>query len=63
MVARILRPINDLLQTLPQLVYIIPIVYLMPVSGVPGVIASVLYAAPVVSPRPFRSSRSTLTLY
>ena len=47
-VARILRPINDVLQTLPQLVYIIPVVYLMPVSGVPGVIASVLYAAPVV---------------
>ena len=47
-VARILRPINDILQTLPQLVYIIPVVYLMPVSGVPGVIASVLYAAPVV---------------
>jgi len=25
-----MRPINDILQTLPQLVYIIPIVYLMP---------------------------------
>jgi glycine betaine/proline transport system permease protein len=47
-VSRILRPINDVLQTLPQLVYIIPVIYLMPVSGVPGVIASVLYAAPVV---------------
>ena len=47
-VSRILRPINDVLQTLPQLVYLIPVVYLMPVSGVPGVIASVLYAAPVV---------------
>jgi glycine betaine/proline transport system permease protein len=48
LVARVLRPINDVLQTLPQLVYIIPVVYLMPVSGVPGVIASVLYASPVV---------------
>jgi glycine betaine/proline transport system permease protein len=48
LVARALRPINDVLQTLPQLVYIIPVVYLMPVSGVPGVIASVLYASPVV---------------
>ena len=47
-VAKIVRPINDVLQTLPQLVYIIPFVYLMPVSGVPGVVASVLYATPVM---------------
>jgi glycine betaine/proline transport system permease protein len=47
-VSRVLRPINDVLQTLPQLVYIIPVIYLMPVSGVPGIVASVLYAAPVV---------------
>ena len=43
-----LRPINDVLQTLPQLVYIIPFIYLMPVSIVPGIIAGVLYAFPVV---------------
>jgi glycine betaine/proline transport system permease protein len=47
-VARLLRPVLDVLQTLPQLVYIIPFIYLMPVSIVPGVIASVLYAVPVV---------------
>jgi glycine betaine/proline transport system permease protein len=47
-VSRIVRPINDVLQTLPQLVYIIPFIYLMPVSGVPGVVASVLYASPVM---------------
>ena len=47
-VAKTLRPINDVLQTLPQLVYIIPFIYLMPVSGVPGVVASVLYASPVM---------------
>ena len=47
-VSRIMRPINDVLQTLPQLVYIIPIVYLMPISFVPGLVASVLYAFPVV---------------
>jgi glycine betaine/proline transport system permease protein len=45
---RMMRPVLDVLQTLPQLVYIIPFIYLMPVSIVPGVIASVLYAAPVV---------------
>jgi glycine betaine/proline transport system permease protein len=43
-----LRPINDVLQTLPQLVYIIPFIYLVPVSKVPGLVASVLYAVPVV---------------
>lgn len=45
---KVMRPVLDVLQTLPQLVYIIPFIYLMPVSIVPGVIASVLYAAPVV---------------
>ena len=35
-----LRPIYDVLQTLPQLVYIIPFIYLMPVSIVPGVVAA-----------------------
>jgi glycine betaine/proline transport system permease protein len=48
LVTKILRPILDVLQTLPQLVYIIPFIYLMPVSIVPGVVAAVLYAAPVV---------------
>lgn len=47
-VSRLLRPVNDVLQTLPQLVYIIPFVYLMPISFVPGIVASVLYAFPVV---------------
>ena len=47
-VSRILRPINDVLQTLPQLVYIIPFIYLMPVSIVPGIVAGVLYAFPVI---------------
>jgi glycine betaine/proline transport system permease protein len=47
-VSRVLRPVNDVLQTLPQLVYIIPFIYLMPVSVVPGIAAGVLYAFPVV---------------
>jgi glycine betaine/proline transport system permease protein len=47
--SRILRPVNDVLQTLPQLVYLVPLIYLMPVSVVPGVIAGLLYAFPVVS--------------
>jgi glycine betaine/proline transport system permease protein len=48
-VSRMLRPVNDVLQTLPQLVYIIPFIYLMPVSIVPGMMAGVLYAFPVVA--------------
>jgi glycine betaine/proline transport system permease protein len=47
-VSRFARPINDILQTLPQLVYVIPFVYVFPISYVPGLIASVLYAFPVV---------------
>jgi glycine betaine/proline transport system permease protein len=47
-VSRVTRPINDILQTLPQLVYVIPFVYVFPISYVPGLIASVLYAFPVV---------------
>jgi len=47
-VSRVTRPINDILQTLPQLVYVIPFVYIFPISYVPGLIASVLYAFPVV---------------
>ncbi|MBN1527517.1 MAG: ABC transporter permease subunit [Thermoleophilaceae bacterium] len=47
-VERLLRPLLDTLQTLPQLVYIIPFIYLMPVSRIPGIVASVLYAIPVV---------------
>jgi glycine betaine/proline transport system permease protein len=47
-VSRVVRPINDILQTLPQLVYVIPFVYVFPISYVPGLIASVLYAFPVV---------------
>jgi glycine betaine/proline transport system permease protein len=48
-VSGVLRPVNDVLQTLPQLVYIVPFIYLMPVSIVPGIVAGVLYAFPVVA--------------
>ncbi len=47
-VSKLVRPVNDVFQTLPQLVYIIPFVYLMPISYVPGIVASVLYAFPAV---------------
>jgi len=47
-VEQVLRPILDTLQTLPQFVYLVPVVALFNVGRVPGVIASVLYAMPVV---------------
>jgi glycine betaine/proline transport system permease protein len=47
-VEQILRPILDAMQTLPQFVYLVPVVALFNVGRVPGVIASVLYAMPVV---------------
>jgi glycine betaine/proline transport system permease protein len=47
-VSRITRPVNDVFQTLPQLVYVVPFVYLFAISFVPGLLASVLFAFPVV---------------
>lgn len=43
-VEAILGPFLDALQTIPSLVYIIPVVILFTVGVVPGIIASVLYA-------------------
>jgi glycine betaine/proline transport system permease protein len=48
-VSKVFRPVYDVLQTLPQLVYIVPFIYLMPLSIVPGIVAGVLYAFPVVA--------------
>ncbi|MBM3677208.1 MAG: ABC transporter permease subunit [Actinobacteria bacterium] len=47
-VALVLRPVNDVLQTLPQLIYLVPFVFLLNVSLVPGIVAGVLYAFPAV---------------
>jgi glycine betaine/proline transport system permease protein len=43
---QILRPILDLLQTIPTFVYLVPVIMLFNVGRVPGVIAAVLYAIP-----------------
>ncbi len=42
----ILRPVLDLLQTIPPFVYLVPVIMLFNVGRVPGIIASVLYALP-----------------
>lgn len=45
-VRRALRPILDAMQTMPQFVYLVPVVALFGVGRVPGVIAALVYALP-----------------
>jgi glycine betaine/proline transport system permease protein len=45
-VQRILKPILDVMQTLPQFVYLVPVIALFHVGRVPGVIAALVYALP-----------------
>jgi len=45
-VDRVLRPVLDLLQTMPAFVYLIPVVLFFSVGNVAGVIASLVYALP-----------------
>ncbi|GHJ35106.1 ABC transporter permease subunit [Streptomyces sp. TS71-3] len=44
----VLRPVLDVLQTLPQFVYLIPVVALFGVGRAPAVAAAVVYALPAV---------------
>ncbi len=43
---RIIRPILDFMQTLPSFVYLIPIILLFGIGGVPAVIATFVFATP-----------------
>ncbi|HET6634524.1 MAG TPA: ABC transporter permease subunit [Streptomyces sp.] len=45
---RVLRPILDTMQTMPQFVYLIPVVYLFSLSRAAGIAAAVIYAMPAV---------------
>ncbi|MFJ6352884.1 ABC transporter permease subunit [Streptomyces sp. NPDC092046] len=45
---RVLRPLLDVFQTLPQFVYLIPVVALFGVGRAPAVAAAVVYALPAV---------------
>jgi glycine betaine/proline transport system permease protein len=45
-VQRILKPLLDGMQTLPQFVYLVPVIALFHVGYVPGIIAAVVYALP-----------------
>jgi glycine betaine/proline transport system permease protein len=46
--AAILRPILDIMQTVPAFVYLVPIVMLFGVGLVPGIIATIIFAMPPV---------------
>jgi glycine betaine/proline transport system permease protein len=43
---RVLKPLMDAMQTMPQFVYLVPVVALFGVGRVPGVIAALVYALP-----------------
>lgn len=47
-VERVLRPVLDVFQTMPQFVYLIPVVALFGVGRAPAVAAAVIYALPAV---------------
>ncbi|MFJ6126803.1 ABC transporter permease [Streptomyces griseoviridis] len=47
-VERALRPVLDVFQTMPQFVYLIPVVALFGVGRAPAVVAAVVYALPAV---------------
>ena len=44
----ILRPILDIMQTIPSFVYLIPVVMLFGVGLTPGVVATIIFALPPV---------------
>lgn len=43
---RIIRPILDIMQTLPSFVYLVPVVMLFGIGEVPGIIATIIFAIP-----------------
>jgi glycine betaine/proline transport system permease protein len=45
-VQRVFKPILDAMQTLPQFVYLVPVIALFHVGRIPGVIAALIYALP-----------------
>lgn len=45
-VERVIRPILDMMQTMPSFVYLIPAIFLFRLGRVPAVIATVIYAMP-----------------
>lgn len=48
LVWRIVRPVLDIMQTIPSFVYLVPIVMLFGVGMAPGIIATIIFALPPV---------------
>lgn len=46
--ARVMRPILDIMQTIPPFVYLVPIVMLFGVGMTPGIIATIIFALPPI---------------
>lgn len=46
MVSRIVKPVLDMMQTMPQFVYLIPAVILLGLGTAPGLVATVVFAMP-----------------
>jgi glycine betaine/proline transport system permease protein len=46
--ATVIRPVLDIMQTIPPFVYLVPIVMLFGVGMVPGIIATIIFALPPV---------------
>src|SRR3546814_1844971 len=47
-VQAVINPILDVMQTMPSFVYLIPVVMLLGIGGVPGLIAVTVYAIPPI---------------
>ena len=46
LVSKIVKPILDLMQTLPAFVYLIPAIFFFSIGAVPGVVATIVFAMP-----------------
>ncbi len=45
-VSQVVRPVLDLMQTMPAFVYLIPVIFFFNIGAVPGVVATVVFALP-----------------
>src|SRR6185503_19329009 len=59
---RILRPVLDLMQTMPTFVYLIPVLVLFGLGLAPGLIATVIFAIPAPVRLTHRSEEHTAEL-
>jgi glycine betaine/proline transport system permease protein len=44
--SQIVRPVLDLMQTMPPFVYLIPVIFFFNIGAVPGVVATIIFALP-----------------